>query len=100
MRRKRASHLAMMQQRAERVQTAQRAKAPVKQGDRSVFCDVELKVIQRKRGRGNKRKEGDEGGVARRKRASHLAKAQHRVEQGQRPQRVRRAHCDVVLKVI
>jgi hypothetical protein len=65
-----------------------------------VLCDVELKVIQRERGGGNKRKEGDEGGVARRKRASHLAKAQHRVEQGQRPQRVLRAHCDVVLKVI
>ena len=65
-----------------------------------MLCDVELKVIQRERGGGNKRKEGDEGGVARRKRASHLAKAQHRVEQGQRPQRVLRAHCDVVLKVI
>ena len=66
MRRKRASHLAMMQQRAERVQTAQRVKAPARQGNRSVLCDGDLNVIQRERGRGNKRKGGEGGGVARR----------------------------------
>ena len=74
MRRKRASHLAMMQQRAERVQTAQRVKAPARQGNRSVLCDGDLNVIQRERGRGNKRKGGEGGGVARRKCASHLAR--------------------------
>jgi hypothetical protein len=63
-----------------------------------------------KRGKkGEKRRGG--GGVARRKRASHLAKAQHGVERGQRAQRAQRAMgparqgdssvlCDGRLKVI
>ena len=84
--------------RAERVQTSQRGKAPAKQGDSRVLCDDGLKETQRERGGGNRRKGWEGGGVAHRKRASHLAKAQHRVKRGQRTRRVLRAHCDGVLK--
>lgn len=65
-----ASHLAKVQHRVERGQKPQRVLI--------AHCYVVLKVIERERGKGKeeKRRGGGRGGVARRKRVTHLATTQ------------------------
>ena len=67
------------------------------QGERSELCDGGLKVIERERGG---EREIRRGGVARRKRVAHLAKAQQRVQRanGQARQGECSEFCDGGLK--
>ncbi len=56
-------------------------------------CDVVLKVIERERGEG--RGEKWRGGVARRRRVTHLATTQQRAERAQREQRATKSEVSV-----